>query len=171
MMIRNSPEGRLSLWELDLSGVPGKLDCSVTRSLLVLRRQKAVLESFGIPGKLNFPSLQQTAVMCSQFGNSSSRMLSRSTPSHDDSGWFFGCEGMEHDHNLRENLLGGTLYGLACANRVVLDFLAMPEGSIVLLNKKGDVTMAFGRSGEALQILPGSYLDLKHRNGGAGGGT
>lgn len=171
MMIRNAPDGRFSLWELDLSGVAGKLDCSVTRSLLVLRRQKAVLESLGIPEKLDFPSLQNTAVMCTQFGNSSRRMLSRLTPSQDDSGWFFGCEGVEHDHNLQENLLGGTLYELACANRVVLDFLAMPEGSTVLLNTKGDVTMAFGPEGEALQILPGSYLDLKHRNSGAGGGT
>jgi hypothetical protein len=164
LMIRNASGGCLSLWELDFSGVPGQLDCSVTRSLLALRRQKAVLESFDIGEQIDFPSLQHTAVKCARFGDSSRRMLSRIKATRNDTGWFFGCCDADHDHEQRENLTGGSLYEAACANPEIIDFLAMPTGSLVLIDKMGRVSKAFAANEKALDILPGSYLDLKQRN-------
>lgn len=162
LMIRNAPAGRLSLWELDFSGVAGKFEHGVTRSLLMLRRQKGVLESFGIEDRLELPTLRQAAVECSRFGAASRRMLSRVSRSDpDDSGWFFGCLDDDHDHNRPENLRGGSLYEKCCASPVVLDFLAMPMGSIVLMDRLGRLEQAFGPDEKELAVREGSFLALR----------
>lgn len=161
LMVRNASAGRLSLWELDHSGVAGRLDCSVTRSLVALRRQKGVLASFGLESQAEIPSLKQTAVRCTRFPSAAERLLSRSEGTSADSGWFFGCTDKGHDHDLAENLTGGPLYEMVCANVMVIDFLAMPVGSIILLDQSGRIRRAFGPGGAKLRIEAGSYLHLK----------
>jgi len=158
LTVRSGPSRRLTLWELDMSGTAGQMECSVTRTLLFLRRQRAVLESFGILDQLQFPSVRQTAVFCARFDTASPRMLFRRDGKSDDSGWFFGCTGKDHDHRRRENLSGGSLYEIACANPDVLDFLAMPSGSVVLLRTDGRVEKAFGKDRRKLEIGVDSYL-------------
>lgn len=162
LMIRNAPGGRLSLWELDFSGVAGKFDPGVTRSLLMLRRQKAVLESLGLENRLEFPTMRQAAIECTRFGDAPRRVLSRLSPNNpDDSGWFFGCAAADHDHDRSENLRGSSLYEKCCANRVVLDYLAMPVGSIVVIDRLGRLEKAFGPDEKELTVREGSFLAMK----------
>jgi hypothetical protein len=90
-------------------------------------------------------------------------VLSRSDGTSNDSGWFFGCVDQAHDHDRAENLSGGILYEMACAHPEILEFLALPAGAVVVIDAAGRVEEAFGATGEALRIAPGSYLDLRQR--------
>jgi len=156
------PAGNLHLLELDLSGKPGKFDRSVTRTLLALRLQKSVLESLGIQDQLLFPSLLQTALRCRRFGKTSQPMLIRSEPTAEDSGWFFGCREESHSHDDPNELEGGVLHELASEQPILIEYLAMPTGSMILLDARHRYLSACDGDDVEHKVLPGSYLALKY---------
>lgn len=165
LLVGTATDGLLTLNELDLSGVPGQFDRSVTRTLLCMRKQKSVLESFGIEPRMDFPLLQMSAIKCNRYASSKGTMLSRSSPINaSDSGWFFGCLDGSHDHNLPADLMFGSLYEIACQKPAAIEFLAMPVGSLLRMDERGALLAAYLDEEKELSIRPGSYLDHKRRN-------
>lgn len=160
LLFKKRHDGRLTLHELDMSGKPGQFVCSVSRTMMVMRRQMAVLESFGIENQLSCPSLRQTAVACNRFATTAKPYLIREKGTAHDSGWFFGCRD-KHDHNDVANLVGGSLYEHACSHLEVLDFLAMPVGSMIILKSDRSLLEAIDQNNQKLKIQKDSYLDMK----------
>src|SRR5262245_45433838 len=104
--VRADEAGTLAIWEPDMRQMPVVWVESVSRTLAHLRVQKDVYESVLTAGELSFPSMRQSALICTRLGQTRGvvmeRSTPRSTPSGTDSGWFCGCSGEDHDHNSTE---------------------------------------------------------------------
>jgi hypothetical protein len=126
---RASENSTLALWEPDMWQFPVAWVESVSYTLAHLRRQKDVCESVLTADDLLFPSMLQSAIICTRLGQTPGVVMERSAPSASDSGWFCGCSGEGHDHNTVGELRKVSLYHAAVryAPRIV-PFLALPEG-------------------------------------------
>jgi hypothetical protein len=160
--VRAEKEGSLSLWEPDMRQMPIIWVESVSRTLAHLRLQKDVCESVLTADDVSFPSLGQSAIICTQLGQTTDVVMERTAPSHEsDSGWFCGCTDEEHDHNNTDHLQCVSLYEAAVKYAPeIIPYLALPEG---ILLKAGRDTPTIFLHGEELTIKPGSYLAARHR--------
>lgn len=160
--IRQGEGGDLSIWEPDMCHLPVEWSESLSRTLAHLRLQKDVVGSVLPLGELAFPSMRQSAIVCTRLRGADDLILERSTPAGADSGWFCGCRQDNHDHNDPTELRRVSLYEAAVkhAPRIV-PYLALPSG--VLVEVAGGLPVVF-REGKALNFQPGSYLVAQRSN-------
>src|SRR5439155_18350220 len=128
------------------------------QTLLTLRKQKGVLASFGLENQNHFSSLFLTALRYKGFDSAKGMMLCRSEPTRVDSGWFFGCLDESHDHSNPANLVKESLYAVICRHLHLLNFLALPPGTMIVLDEAGEVLSARDGEERELEIIPDSYL-------------
>jgi hypothetical protein len=158
--IRQRPDGTLGLFEPDFQSMPLRFVDHVSNTLLHLFLQKSVAESLGLEAELALPSLQQSAIVCSDFGKSGGFILSRASPKDRDSGWFFGCDSTEHDHDSADALRRVSLYeAAALLDSRTIPFLGLPPD--ILLGFDGKIPYFF-RGETELAIQPGSFLHRKY---------
>jgi len=160
--VRAGSDGSLALWEPDMRQMPIAWVESVSYTLAHLRRQKDVCESVLAADELSFPSMLQSAIICTHLGQTEGVVMERSKPSGSDSGWFCGCIGDEHDHNRVGELRQVSLYEAAVryAPRIV-PYLALPEGVLVAVDDRAPTIF---RHGQPLALKPGSYLAMRYRD-------
>jgi hypothetical protein len=158
--IRQHGNDALTLFEPDFKSMPIKFVDSVSNTLFHLLLQKSVVESLGLMDEILPPRLQDSAIICTEFGKSESFMMSRLSPTDADSGWFFGCSSSVHDHQRNESLRRISLYEAAIRLEVrVIPFLALPADIYVEFCEE---TPYFMRGDRELVIHSGSYLHLKY---------
>jgi hypothetical protein len=168
-------DGRLTLLEPDFESLPTHFVPGATRSLLHLRLQRSVAESLGL-AEPAFPSLRQSAIVCSRLARARPLWLDRASPQGVDSGWFIGCAGESHEHQSARNLERLSLYEVALQQPAVVPYLALPPGVQLLLpvephwgRKHRTHEPAPGerptiwREGQELVPAPGSLLDMGWR--------
>ncbi len=154
--------GTLALFEPDFKSMPIHFADSISKTLLHLFLQKSVAQSLGLEDKPNLPSLRQSAIVCTEFGTSKKIFLSRVASEGNDSGWFFGCDGTDHDHQRKENLRKVSLYEAAAVlDGRVIPYLGLPEGIEINI---GTSAPSFSIGGKELKIKLDSYLDQLYRD-------
>ena len=153
--VRQGEDGDLSLWESDMRSLPVQWSMGLSRTLAQLRVQKDVVESVLGADDVSFPSMRQSALICSRLGQGEEFILDRSKPADADSGWFFGCRHNDHDHNSAEELRRVSVYEAALLATRIIPYLALPPG--VMVGLRGPATSIF-LNGEPLDLKPGSYL-------------
>ncbi|GHU30649.1 hypothetical protein FACS1894172_04280 [Spirochaetia bacterium] len=151
-------ENTLTLKELDMTGVPQQFSYSIDNTLFHLRLQKDTLESFMDNNNLLFPSLRQSAIICTNFYQTSEFFLNRSNSKINDSGWFFGCTNKNHNHDDPTNLKSESLYTIACNKKQIISFLAFPVDYIITFESNKFKNL-FDNFGKKLKIKKGSLLD------------
>ena len=153
-------DGSLSLLEPDMQAMPVVWVECVSHTLAQLRLQKDVVESVLSASHLSFPSLRQSALICSRLRENIDLVMERLNSSGNDSGWFFGCRGEDHDHNRVDELKRVSLYEAAVRYlRQIVPYLAMPEN--VLIGLIDSVPTIF-HNGEPLEFKPGSFLAMRY---------
>lgn len=166
-------DGTLGVHERDMTFERGWVD-SVDGALMQTWLQKEVAASLGLLYELSFPHQEQLAVVCKRVRDCSAFVLSRTTPSGRDSGWFVGCADPSHDHDDRENLAPTMLYNVAVLAPSLTAFLALPPGVEVEVGtepSEGEPSVRVSFSGRPLAPEPGSYLAAREaaRVGGFAG--
>lgn len=126
--LRGSEED-LRLFEPDFSSFPIEWVDTVTQTLLDLRVQKDVCESYFAVQQALFPSLRDSAIVCTRLAGSSRIVMDRQHAESPDSGWFIGCRGDQHDHNDPEELARVSIYEAVVSNPRARMFLALPLGT------------------------------------------
>ncbi len=149
-------DGKLWLFEPDFRIIPIEFVNSVDRTLVHLRLQKDINDSVEIKD-YSFPVLNQSGIICTHFLSQSDLFMERTTPSDRDSGWFFGCISLQHDHNDPACLRRVSLYETICAKPHLVEFLALPSGIRINLKKRVEVWL----NGSELRPKEGSYLFAK----------
>ncbi len=157
MLIEEAEGSRLRLLEPDWEGVlPFDYVPSVTKTLLHLRRQKDVAESLELLDRLSFPTLGQSAVTCNRLGKEDCGVMDRAGSEGHDSGWFFGCNSPDHDHNEAGHLERLSLYEVACRLPATAQFCALPTGTNLFFDREGGLLVLL--DGKEVPIRKGSYL-------------
>lgn len=161
--VRLHESGDLTLWEPDMRSLPVEWSPTISNSLAHLRIQKDVVESVLSPEELLFPSMRQSAIICTRLEQGDGVLMERVKPTNSDSGWFCGCQEGVHDHNNPAELRRVSFYEAAVRYAPqIIPYLALPPGVLVSMD---DGTLFVFHDGEPLEIRPGSYLDT--RFGGA----
>ncbi len=159
--VRSGEDGFLALWEPDMRQMPIAWVESVSHTLAHLRLQKDVHESVLSADDLSFPSMLQSAIICTRLGRTEGVVMERSASSGSDSGWFCGCGDEDHDHNSAGQLQKVSLYEAAVRYAPqIVPYLGLPGG--ILLEAAEGVPTIFWH-GKLLPFKPGSYLAARHR--------
>lgn len=158
--VRQHESGDLTWWEPDMRSFPVNWQEGINITLVQLRTQKDVVESVLTAEDITFPSLRQSAIICSRLEQSQNIIMERCESKELDSGWFFGCQLKDHDHNNIADLQRVSLYEAAVrfAPQIV-PYLALPAGILVAL--KDGVPVIY-RNGEPLTFQSGSFLATKY---------
>jgi hypothetical protein len=152
-------DGTLGLLEPDFRSMPIKFVDSVSNTLFHMLLQKGAAESLDLDDKLDLPPLRHSAIICTNFGTTTEIFLSRTAFAGSDSGWFFGCAHLGHDHQSSENLRRISLYEAAVRfNEQILPYLGLPIGMEI---HAGDTVPRFWLLRKEIQIKPNSYLHKK----------
>ncbi|WP_296650132.1 hypothetical protein [Paraburkholderia sp.] len=149
-------ENFLCVAEPDMKAIPIKFVDSVDNTLKHLRNQKDVVESIAPILSPDFPSLQQSVVVHSDY-KSASRLLLTRNPAHKmDSGWSltdpgdeFGSQNPSRNHRI-------SLYQLGVDRPDLIKFFALPPGLHVRLD---DLQIHIAGPGGEIQPVAGSYLE------------
>jgi hypothetical protein len=150
----------LTICEPDMRHLPIAWSESVSCTLVHLRAQKDVVESVLGPGDLSFPSMRESAVICNRVGRGEDLVMERVEPAGADSGWFFGCREVGHDHNDAAELRRVSLYEAVVGHAPqTVPYLALPPGILVGV---GPGAPAMFHQGEPLYPRPRSYLARRH---------
>jgi hypothetical protein len=158
--IRAAGDGTLALWEPDMRSLPVAWVEGVSHTLSQLRAQKDVVESVMVAGDLSFPSMRQSAIICTRLGQGQAVVMERTEPDGADSGWFCGCREDGHDHNDVAELRRVSLYEAAVRHSPqVVPYLALPPGVLVGISESAPAVF---RDGEPLEFRPGSYLAVRY---------
>jgi len=149
------PDGTLAIHEPDFQTIPMTLTEAVSRTLGQLWYQRQVADSVGLVEKLDFPSCDQLAMMCTAFAGADTVVLHRFTHEADESGWFVGCNNAGHDHHDPAEIDYVSLYDLAVRNPAIVGFLALPADCTVIV---GDEAPLIARGDDVLSFRDGSLL-------------
>jgi hypothetical protein len=158
--VRHADGDSLSLWEPDMRTMPIVWSESVSKTLNNLRLQKDVVESVLSSSELLFPSMLQSAIICTRLGTDKGLVMERSQPRGTDSGWFCGCHAKDHDHNSVAELRRVSLYEAAerYAPQIV-PYLALPVGIFISVSNSAP---AIFMKGEPLKSKVGTFLAARH---------
>lgn len=154
LQIRNSGN-RITIFEPDMISLPIVFVEGVTNTLRILRSQKDAHKSLQMDSEMDFPEIRQFATQCRKWEDAASYVLERSSPNGNDSGWYFGCQNPEHDHENAENLKNVSILEIAMNYSDLVPFLALPSGSAVLV--ENDKPHVYFNGEEKLPRL-GSFL-------------
>ncbi len=158
--VRQTDDESLSLWEPDMRSMPIVWLESVSRMLGDLRLQKDVVESVLSSEELSFPSMLQSALICTRLKTAEGLVMDRAQPKESDSGWFCGCDGEDHDHNDVGELRRVSLYEAAvCYAPQTVPYMALPSGILLIVS---DAAPAIFMKGEPMEFKPGSFLARRH---------
>jgi hypothetical protein len=158
--VRQGNDSLLSLWEPDMRAMPVSWTESVSNTLAHLRLQTDVVESVLSADALSYPSIRQSAIICTRLGQKDGLVMERTEPSGADSGWFFGCREKDHQHNDVAELLRVSLYEAAIRYAPqIVPYLALPKGVLIAVSKG---VPAIFQDGELLDLKPGSFLAARH---------
>ncbi len=161
--VRAGQDDTLTLWEPDMRQLPLARVESVSHTLAQLRRQKDVCESLLAADDLSFPSMLQSAIVCTRLGRTAGITMARDAPAGADSGWFCGCNDEDHDHNAVAELRKVSLYEAAVGHAPqVIPYLALPAGVML---EAGEGAPTIFRDGQLLAVKPGSYLAAQYPAG------
>lgn len=160
--IRSHESGDYTLWEPDMQSMPASWVEGVSTTLSQLRFQKDVVESVLDPDELSFPSWRQSAIYCSRLGQAEKINLERFQPEGNASGWYFGCQEADHDHNSVPELKCASLYEIVVRthSRIAL-YLALPPGVLVVETER---VPEIYRDGRELKFKQGSMLAQQYRS-------
>lgn len=144
----------LTINEPDFRGLPLVWVEGVTSTLAQLRAQKSAIESCESGLEASFADVRQSALCCARAGAVGYHM-ERFEVEGRDSGWFIGCSECQ-----RHDLKRLSLYELACRHPVLVDFMAFPNGSEILLERGVPLRLQYRRS--RIAVRAGSYLERKY---------
>lgn len=144
----------LALLAPDMISFPIRYEESVSEMLAQLRLQRDVAVSLGLEPE--FPSMFHAGVTCSWLASAESLSLERWEPEGMASGWAALCESRGHDHENVANLVRESLYAMVLKKREIMEYLALPPGSRVLVSGQQPQTIYFEEA--EIRPAPGSYL-------------
>ncbi|MGB3325873.1 MAG: hypothetical protein WBB05_25120 [Mycolicibacterium fortuitum] len=147
-------DGTLGLAEPDFENVPPNLIAGASNTVSQLWYQREVVDSVGLAAELDFPRYEQYAMTCERFVSADTVLMHRYTHGEDESGWYIGCPGDDHDHS-EAMLQHASLYEIAVAKPAIIGFLALPSDCSVLLDGEAPLIV---RQGEPLPVRDGSLL-------------
>ena len=158
-LIRSNGEHQLTIDEPDFQSMPIEWKNSVTTTLLHLRLQRSICESYGFGEQGSFPSIRYCALTTSEFdGNAKRIVLERFHAQGADSGWFIGCNESNVDCNDAACLRRISLYELAMVCPRCVPFMALPCGTRVDIANEL-VTVHY--SGTLVRAVAGSLMSLR----------
>lgn len=136
-MIEANREGSLSIFEPDFQVMPIRWRDSVALTLLHLRLQRDACQSVVSFDEIDFPSIRQSATICTHFCPSEGFAMGRGKPiDPNDTGWFCSCLNKRHNHNSARELHRLSLYELVVRyGSQIVPYAALPEGVAVIVNK------------------------------------
>jgi len=146
----------LHITEPDMKEIPIKFIDSVNNTLMHLRNQKDVVESFTPSLQTDFPSLLQSAVVHVEYKSASHVLLSRDPTYESDSGWSLTDLDDEVGSQNPSQFVKISLYQLGIDRPDLVKFFALPAGLQVVVSDPQ--IRVIGPEGE-MQPLPGSYLE------------
>ncbi len=136
---------------------------SVDSTARHLRLQMAAAESCNLGSDLNFPSITNTAFVCSSIDQTEGIFMDRVHPlSNQDSGWFVACSDQNHNHDSNENLKQESLYALTLRKPAVIPFLGFPIGTTAMIRRDQKPQVLL--HGSMLRPEENSYLDRPLEN-------
>jgi hypothetical protein len=147
---------QLTLVEPDMKSMPIRWVPGVTETLRQKMVQVFALDSFSLRDEMTMATALQSMVVCTEYTAPEFFMV-RSEPDGNDSGWFVGCLGQDHDHNDAENLRCLSLYEASLHQRGIQNFLLFPVGTTVVNDTKNGLTVL--KDDQPLELVPGSFLD------------
>lgn len=158
--VRQHESGDLILWEPDMRSLPVQWSAAVSYTLAHLRVQKDVAESVLGAEDLLFPSMRQSALICTRLAENKDVVMERAESNGADSGWFCGCREKGHDHNDVAELRRVSLYEAAIRHAPqIVPYLGLPPGVLLCIGS-GAPKIFF--AGEPLPFKPGSYLAARY---------
>ncbi|MFD1710891.1 hypothetical protein FVQ98_01235 [Ottowia sp. GY511] len=155
----SAPGGKLRLTEPDMKKVPIRFVDSLDSTLKHLRSQKDSVESVMPATSLNFPRLDQSAVVHVDYKKAVPVALQRLEPQGQDSGWWLSDPTDPRGNGDTTRFMKISLYQLALDRPDLIQLLAFPVGTVVLVD--GQVHVA--KDGAELPIRAGSYLEQLNR--------
>ena len=152
-------DGTLGVLERTMDGL-GNFVESVDSSLMQVWVQREIAGSVGLAEKVLFPRHEQVATVCKRLTKADIVVMARrETTEPGDSGWFIGCTDPDHDHSDASNLEPAQLYGVCCRFPPLMQFLALPPRSEVMVLGPGRVRAQVRYDGKLVEPKAGSYLD------------
>lgn len=149
-------DGTLLLMEPDMRSVPVEWQAGATQTLLQLRMQKDAAESLGLGSLMQFPTIQESAILGMDVSVDTDELIVERTPAQGpDSGWFVGSLRSQLNYNDPENLRRVSLYEAAILCPAIIMFLAMPAGTTVRLSESA---VSIARGGVDVAPSPDSFL-------------
>lgn len=141
--IEVAPAGRLTLYEPDLRSLPVRFVPGTAATLRHLRAQRNLADAYGLGEVLRFPSIADSAIACTHYDHGHDWVLSRVEPE-----WFVGCALDSHDHDDPSSLARISLYQIAMRVPEIIEYLALPPGSEVIVRRGAAPMVAY--DGEVL---------------------
>lgn len=133
----------------DAQMVPG-----VSRAVALTRVQRSLLESHGLAGSFDPPSLADTCRMCATIGGAARVEARRDRESDVASGWVFRCAIEDHPHDTDSKVI--TLADAIPIAPQLVELLPFPRGWSVAIDPDR-VTLVRDPSGNAVDPRPESY--------------
>ncbi|BBZ13589.1 immunity protein Imm33 domain-containing protein [Mycobacterium branderi] len=147
-------DGTLGLSEPDFTNIPPNLVAGASNTVSQLWYQREIADSVGLVAELDFPRYDQYAMTCERLVSADPILMHRYTHEEDESGWYIGCSGDDHDHD-ETKLHHVSLYELAVAKPAIIGFLALPPDCSVLVGGGAPLVV---RHREPLPVREGSLL-------------
>jgi hypothetical protein len=148
--------GTLRLQEPDMKSMPIAFVDRMDNTLVTLRLQKDVAESFTEPVALQFPSLTDSMLVHRNYKWTNHLTLERHAPADADSGWviIYGTHAPTAEE-LAADYERVSVYEFAVARRQFIHLLAMPAGTVIEIN---DGQRDYFLNERPLTPRTGSYL-------------
>lgn len=160
-MLEEGPAGYLRVMEPDMKVVPVKFTDAIDSTLMHLRHQKDMVQSFSPQVDPDFPSLRQSAVVHVNYKTASRILLTRGPVQDTDSGWWLTDLDDNAGSQDPTRLFKTSLYQLGVDRPDLVKFFAVPSGLQVAVDNT--FIGVLGPDGELKQI-PGSYLSELNRH-------
>ena len=156
LKVRSNSDGTASLLEPDYTSMPIEWLDTLTQTLIDLRTQKDVCESYFAPEAADFPSLRSSCIVCSGLEDAPRVVMERMAASPPDSGWFIGCGDAAHDYNSPDQLHRASLYDAVLKNHRSKSFLALPPATLLEVD---DAVIHLYHRNTRIEPKRGSYIE------------
>ena len=149
-------QGRLTLQEPDMKGMPIQYVNGVTRTLRFMRAQRDTADSFGLAEQMKLTTIMDIILVPEDPDKIQVPQLHRGEPEGPMSGWFL-LEAGEDPPEFRPM----SLYELALSRPNLVKFFALPPGTDVVVAATGEISVF--ANAKPLAPAAGSFVDqLNH---------